>query len=287
MNDPLQADSVSLADSWLPSKRQFGVALEPEVIRVCGYALFIGLVGGLAAQALLEMIYFCTNLFFYGRFSFAITNPDHNHLGLWVVMIPPIGGLVVGIMVNYLEPTLKGHGTPEAMEAVLFGHSRMKLRVAILKPIATALAIGTGGPFGAEGPIIQTGAAFGSLFAQAIGLTPYYRRVLLAAGAAAGMAATFTAPLAGILVAVELLLFEFRARSFIPVAFTATVATGVRIYFVGSAPLFPTPEFQLAHMNELWLFGLMGILMGLVAIAMIRIWHGWRIFSSAFPSSVL
>jgi H+/Cl- antiporter ClcA len=160
-------------------------------------------------------------------------------------------------MVYYWEPTLKGHGIPEAMEAVLFSHSRIRLRVAFLKPLASALAIGTGGPFGAEGPIIQTGAAFGSFFGQRIGLSPYYRRVLLAAGAAAGMAATFTAPLAGILVAVELLLFEFRARSFIPVSLASAVATGVRIYFVGWAPLFPMPAYSLTGWNELWLFALM------------------------------
>lgn len=251
-------------------KSQFGVALEPEVIKICCYALLVGLIGGLVAEGLLELIYLFTNLFFYGKVSFAITNPAYNHLGWWVILIPPIGGLLVGIMVHYWEPTLKGHGIPEAMEAVLFGHSRMRVRVALLKPLATALAIGTGGPFGAEGPIIQTGAAFGSLFGQAVGLTPYYRRVLLASGAAAGMAATFTAPLAGILVAIELLLFELRARSFIPVALAAAVATGVRIHFVGWAPLFPTPAFKLTSMNELWLFGLMGILMGAVGLAMIR-----------------
>ncbi len=257
-------------DSKPQKKSQFGVALEPEVIKICGYALLIGFIGGLVAQGLLELIYLFTNLFFYGKASFAITNPAYNHLGLWVILIPPIGGLLVGIMVHFWEPTLKGHGIPEAMEAVLFGHSRMRIRVALLKPLATALAIGTGGPFGAEGPIIQTGAAFGSLFGQAVGLTPYYRRVLLAAGAAAGMAATFTAPLAGILVAIELLLFELRARSFIPVALAAAVATGVRIHFVGWAPLFPTPAYKLTSMNELWLFGLMGILMGAVGLAMIR-----------------
>jgi len=251
-------------------KIQFGVALEPEVVKICCYAVLVGFIGGLVAEGLLELIYLFTNVFFYGRFSFAITNPAYNHLGLWVILIPPIGGLVVGIMVHYWEPTLKGHGIPEAMEAVLFGQSRMRIRVALLKPLATAFAIGTGGPFGAEGPIIQTGAAFGSLFGQALGLTPYYRRVLLASGAAAGMAATFTAPLAGILVAIELLLFEFRARSFIPVSLAAAVATGVRIYFVGWAPLFPTPAFRLTSMNELWLFALMGVLMGIIGIAMIR-----------------
>ena len=224
--------------SILPKKGSFGIALEPEVIKVSGYALIVGLIGGLVAEGLLELIYLFTNLCFYGKFSFAATSPAHNHLGLWVILVPIIGGLLVGVMVYYWEPTLKGHGIPEAMEAVLFSHSRMRLRVAFLKPLATAVAIGTGGPFGAEGPIIQTGAAFGSLFGQAVGLTPYYRRVLLAAGAAAGMAATFTAPLAGILVAVELLLFEFRARSFIPVALASAIATGVRIHFAGSATPF-------------------------------------------------
>jgi CIC family chloride channel protein len=257
-------------ESQSNKKGQFGVALEPEVVRICLYSLVVGLVAGVVAQGLLELIAFFTNLCFYGKFSFAVTNPAHNHLGLWVILIPPVGGLIVGLMIYFWEPTLKGHGIPEAMESVLFGHSRMRIRVAILKPLATAFAIGTGGPFGAEGPIIQTGAALGSLFGQAIGLTPYYRRVLLASGAAAGMAATFTAPLAGILVAVELLLFELRARSFIPVALAAAVATGVRIHFAGWAPLFPTPAFKLTGMKELWLFALLGLFMGVVGIAMIR-----------------
>lgn len=251
-------------------KGQFGVALEPEVLKICGYALIVGFVSGLVAEVLLELIALFTNLFFFGRLSFESVNPAGNHLGLWVVLIPPIGGLLVGIMIYFFEPTLKGHGIPEAMEAVLFGHSRMRLRVAVLKPLATAFAIGTGGPFGAEGPIIQTGAALGSLFGQALGLTPYYRRVLLASGAAAGMAATFTAPLAGILVAIELLLFELRARSFIPVALAAAVATGVRIHFAGWSPLFPTPAYKLTGMNELWLFAALGMLTGLVGVAMIR-----------------
>ena len=260
-----------LQSSKLPKPGNFGIALEPEVIKISAYALIIGVVGGLVAEGLLQLIYFFTNLCFYGRLSFVPVSPVNHHLGIWVIAIPVVGALVVGLMIYYWEPTLKGHGIPEAMEAVLFSHSRMRLRVAFLKPLATALAIGTGGPFGAEGPIIQTGAAFGSLFGQAIGLTPYYRRVLLASGAAAGMAATFTAPLAGILVAVELLLFEFRARSFIPVALAASIATGVRIHFAGWAPLFPTPAFKMTGMSELWLFGLMGILMGAVGIAMIRV----------------
>lgn len=259
-----------MQSSRLPKKGNFGIALEPEVIKISAYALLVGIIGGFVAEGLLQLIYLFTNLCFYGRFSFVVTSPVNHRLGVWVIAIPVIGALIVGLMIYYWEPTLKGHGIPEAMEAVLFSHSRMRLRVAFLKPLATALAIGTGGPFGAEGPIIQTGAAFGSLFGQALGLTPYYRRVLLASGAAAGMAATFTAPLAGILVAVELLLFEFRARSFIPVALAASVATGVRIHFAGWAPLFPTPPFKMTGMSELWLFALMGILMGAVGLAMIR-----------------
>jgi CIC family chloride channel protein len=262
---------VSIPESQSNKKGQFGVALEPETVKICGYALLVGFVSGLVAQGLLELIYFFTNIFFFGKFSFHVSNPAYSHLGAWVILIPSIGGLVVGCMIHYWEPTLKGHGIPEAMDAVLFRHSRMRIRVAILKPLATALAIGTGGPFGAEGPIIQTGAALGSLFGQAVGLTPYYRRVLLASGAAAGMAATFTAPLAGILVAIELLLFELRARSFIPVALAAAVATGVRIHFAGWAPLFPTPAFKITGMNELWLFALMGIFMGFVGVTMIRV----------------
>jgi H+/Cl- antiporter ClcA len=261
--------SNSSSDSrWF---REYGKALDPAVLKTSAFAILVGFIGGLVAQGLLELIYLFTNLFFYGKWSFAITSPVHNHLGAWVILIPPVGGLLVGIMIYFWEPTLKGHGIPEAMEAVLIGKSKIRMRVGILKPLATAFAIGTGGPFGAEGPIIQTGAAFGSIFAQLTGLTPYQRRVLLAAGAAAGMAATFVAPFAGILVAIELLLFEFRARSFIPVAISSAVATAVAVHFRGWAPLFPTPAFSLVSMQELWLFALMGMLMGLIGIAMIRV----------------
>ena len=251
--------------------REYGKALDPSVLKTSAFAALVGFIGGLVAQGLLELIYLFTNIFFYGKWSFAVSFPVHHHLGAWVILIPPLGGLLVGIMIHYWEPTLKGHGIPESMEAVLIGKSMVRTRVAILKPLATAFAIGTGGPFGAEGPIIQTGAAFGSIFAQLTNLTPYQRRVLLAAGAAAGMAATFVAPFAGILVAIELLLFEFRARSFIPVAISSTVATAVAVHFRGWAPLFPTPAFSLVSMQELWLFALMGILMGVIGICMIRV----------------
>lgn len=250
--------------------RDFGIALNPEVLILAPYAILVGVVTGLVAQGLLSLISLLTNLFFYDRWSWAATSPAHHHLGLRVMLIPPLGGLVVGLMIHFWEPTLKGHGIPEAMEAVLVGKSRVRTRVAFLKPIATAFAIGTGGPFGAEGPIIQTGAAFGSLFGQLVRLTPYQRRVLLAAGAAGGMAATFLSPLAGVLVAIELLLFEFRARSFIPVAISSAAATSVAVMFRGWAPLFPTPAFSLTSLWELWLFALLGVLMGLLGLVMIR-----------------
>jgi H+/Cl- antiporter ClcA/predicted transcriptional regulator len=266
-----------------PWFKEFGKALAPQVLLTSAFALVVGLIAGLVAQALLELIYLFTNLFFYGKLSFAVTYPVHHHLGMWVILIPPIGGLLVGIMVHFWEPTLKGHGIPESMEAVLIGKSMVRMRVAILKPLATAFAIGTGGPFGAEGPIIQTGAAFGSIFAQVTHLTPYQRRVLLASGAAAGMAATFVAPLAGILVAIELLLFEFRARSFIPVALASVIATAVAVHFRGWAPLFPTPAFSLVSMQELWLFALMGIVMGLIGVAMIRVLFFLEDFFDRFP----
>ncbi|PYV30947.1 MAG: hypothetical protein DMG22_18580 [Acidobacteria bacterium] len=251
--------------------REYGRSLDPEVLVTSAYALLVGLAAGLVAQGLLELIYLFTNIFFFGKWSFVGSYPVGHHLGAWVILIPPIGGLLVGLMIHFWEPTLKGHGIPEAMEAVLVGRSRVRTRVGILKPLATAFAIGTGGPFGAEGPIIQTGAAFGSILGQWVRLTPYQRRVLLAAGAAAGMAATFAAPFAGVLVAIELLLFEFRARSFIPVALSSAVATAVRVYFVGWAPLFPTPAYTLSSLAELWLFAALGILMGLIGIGMIRV----------------
>jgi len=279
-NAPVKSQSTPPTSRWF---REFGVALDLAVLKISAYAVAVGFVAGLVAQALLELIYLFTNIFFYGKWSFAVTYPVHHHLGAWVILVPPIGGLLVGIMIHYWEPTLKGHGIPEAMEAVLVGKSRVRMRVGFLKPLATAFAIGTGGPFGAEGPIIQTGAAFGSILAQFTKLTPYQRRVLLASGAAAGMAATFLAPLAGILVAIELLLFEFRARSFIPVAFSSAAATAVAVHFRGWGPLFSTPAFSLVSTQELWLFALMGVIMGLVAVAMIRVLFWLEDLFDRFP----
>ncbi|MGH9392666.1 MAG: chloride channel protein, partial [Terriglobales bacterium] len=177
--------------------RHFGEALSPHTLAISAYAVLVGVASGYVALALLDLIYLLTGFFFHGRWQLAPWTPLNHSLGAWVILVPVIGGLLVGLMIHFWEPTLKGHGIPEAMQAVLIDKSIVRGRVAFLKPLATALAIGTGGPFGAEGPIIQTGAALGSLLGQRLKLVAYDRRVLLAAGAGGGMAATFLAPLAG------------------------------------------------------------------------------------------
>lgn len=250
---------------------QYGKAIKPRIALLTLYSMLVGLIAGLVAEGVLQLIYLFTNIFFAGRWSFKVVYPDDFHLGPWVILIPAIGGIVAGVIIHYWEPTLKGHGTPEAMESVLIGHSVLRLRVGILKPIVSALAIGTGGPFGAEGPIIQTGGVIGSIFGQLLRLSPYERRILLAGGAAAGLAATFLSPFAGVLLAIELLLFEFSARSFIPVAMATVVATAVAILFRGPGALFPAHVWALKHMGELWLFGLLGLIIGVISVILIRV----------------
>jgi H+/Cl- antiporter ClcA len=194
------------------------------------------LIAGGIAFLLYKLIGLLTNISFYGRFVADSTSARHNHLGLWVIPIPVIGGLIVGVMAKYGSSKIKGHGIPEAMEAVLFNRSRTQPRVAIRKPISAAIAIGTGGPFGAEGPIIQTGGAVGSLVGQVFHTTASVRKILLACGAAAGRSATFHTPIAGVILAIELLLFEFKARSFIPLVVASTLATAIHMQLLGAGP---------------------------------------------------
>ena len=207
----------------------------------------IGLIAGGIAFLLYKLIGLLTNISFYGRFAADFTSARHNHLGLWVIPIPVIGGIIVGVMAKYGSSKIKGHGIPEAMEAVLFNRSRIQPRVAILKPISAAIAIGTGGPFGAEGPIIQTGGAVGSLVGQLFHTTASERKVLLACGAAAGMSATFNTPIAGVILAIELLLFEFKARSFIPLVVASTLATAVHMQLLGAGPMFTVTRHGFRH----------------------------------------
>jgi chloride channel protein, CIC family len=191
------------------------------------------------ALALLKLIGLFTNVFFFQRWNTELISPTGNHLGLFVVLVPIVGGLIVGLMARYGSERIRGHGIPEAIEAILMNGSRVQPKVAFLKPLSAAISIGSGGPFGAEGPIIMTGGAFGSMIAQFFHLTSAERKTLLVAGAAGGMAATFAAPLASLLLAVELLLFEWKPRSLIPVGVAAVAATVVRRYLLGLGPLFP------------------------------------------------
>ncbi|RQS93473.1 chloride channel protein [Burkholderia seminalis] len=223
MNAPHKRD-------FAPNERLPGIAL---------LAAGIGLLSTLAAFVLSSLIHLFTNLFFFQQLSFTDRSPANNTLGAWVIVIPVIGGLIVGMMARFGSRKIRGHGIPEAIEAILFGKSRMSPKVAILKPLSSGVVIGSGGPFGAEGPIIMTGGALGSLVAQCVHVTAAERKTLLVAGAAAGMTAVFGTPVAAVLLAVELLLFEWRPRSFLPVALACAVAGFARAVCFGVDPLFP------------------------------------------------
>ncbi|OJA90060.1 chloride channel protein [Burkholderia ubonensis] len=220
-----------------PHKRDF--ATNDRLPRIALLAAVIGVLSTLAAFVLLSLIHLFTNLFFFLRFSFADHSPAGNALGAWAIAVPVIGGLIVGMMARFGSEKIRGHGIPEAIEAILFGKSRMSPKVAVLKPLSSGIVIGSGGPFGAEGPIIMTGGAIGSLIAQCVKVTAAERKTLLVAGAAAGMTAVFGTPVAAVLLAVELLLFEWRPRSFLPVALACAVAGFARAVFFGVEPLFP------------------------------------------------
>lgn len=220
-----------------PHKRDF--ASNARLPRIALLALAIGVLSTFAAFALLSLIHLFTNLFFFQRFSFAEHSPALNTLGPWAAAVPVAGGIVVGLIARFGSEKIRGHGIPEAIEAILFGKSRMSPKVAVLKPLASGIVIGSGGPFGAEGPIIMTGGAIGSLIAQFVKVTAAERKTLLVAGATAGMTAVFGTPVAAVLLAVELLLFEWRPRSFLPVALACAVAGFARAAFFGVGPLFP------------------------------------------------
>ena len=212
----------------------------PRVILLALFSVVIGIIGAFVALALLRLIGLFTNLFFFQRWDTSLISPAGNHLGIFEVLVPVVGALIIGIMARYGSERIRGHGIPEAIEAILISGSKIQPKVAILKPLSSAISIGSGGPFGAEGPIIMTGGAFGSMIAQFFHLTSAERKTLLVAGAAAGMSATFASPVAAVLLAVELLLFEWKPRSLIPVAIASATAAIVRRYIIGPGPLFPT-----------------------------------------------
>jgi H+/Cl- antiporter ClcA/CBS domain-containing protein len=233
---------------------------------ISALAAVIGLLAGGVAYVLYRLIGLFTNLFFFHRWDDQFTSARLNHLGPWVIVTPVIGGLIVGLMAKYGSSKIKGHGIPEAMEAVLINRSRIQPRVAILKPISAAIAIGTGGPFGAEGPIIQTGGALGSLVGQLLHTTASERKVLLACGAAAGMSATFNTPIAGVILAIELLLFEFKSRSFIPLVIASTLATAVHMQLLGAGPMFTVAHMDFSVPRALPFYLVLGALCGVAAV---------------------
>ncbi|HUJ98634.1 MAG TPA: chloride channel protein [Stellaceae bacterium] len=234
---------------------------DARVLFLVGLALVIGAAGAGAAAVLLWLIELITNVAYTGQLDGGLATPAGNHLGAFALFVPAAGGLIIGFMARFGSEKIRGHGIPEAIEAILIGGSRIQPKVALLKPISSAISIGTGGPFGAEGPIIMTGGALGSLIAQFFELSSAERKTLLVAGAAAGMSATFATPVAAVLIAVELLLFEWKPRSFIPVAAASTVAAALRPFLIGAGPLFPVT----AHLALPWWGLLACVASGIVA----------------------
>ncbi|HEX4118297.1 MAG TPA: chloride channel protein [Rhizomicrobium sp.] len=210
----------------------------PRMLQLAAMAAVTGTFGAFAAWVLLRLIAIITNLAYYHRFNTALM-PMPAHLPLYSVAIPVVGSIIIGLMARYGSEKIRGHGIPEAIEAILIGRSRIEPKVALLKPLSSAISIGTGGPFGAEGPIIMTGGALGSLFAQMFHLSAAERKTMLVAGAAAGMTAVFGTPIASVLLAVELLLFEWKPRSFIPVSVASAISFAWRSFLIGSGALFP------------------------------------------------
>src|SRR5580700_1952059 len=236
-------EALPLSPSLGPALRAAQVPLrmslvDARVLFISALSIALGFISAFVAKALVWLIGIITGISFFGKATPVLTAPVGNHLGWWVVAVPVVGGIIVGLMARYGSTGIRGHGIPEAMERVLLHQSRVPARLTFLKPLSAAIAIGTGGPFGAEGPIIATGGALGSLVGQVLSVTAAERKTLLAAGAAAGMAATFDRPVSAVLLAIELLLFEFRPRSFLPVALAATVAAGARFALHMQYPVF-------------------------------------------------
>ena len=248
------------------AKPSVPAAAKFRMLLVSFFAAAIGAVAGVIAFLLYNLIGLLTNLSFFHRWSFRFVSPKNTTLGLWIIVMPVAGALVVGFMARYGSSKIRGHGIPEAMEAVLISRSRIEPKVAILKPISAAIAIGTGGPFGAEGPIIQTGGSIGSLVGQAFHMTAAERKVLLASGAAAGMAATFNTPIAAVILAIELLLFEFKSRSFIPLVIASTIATAVHLELMGKGQMFKVTPMDFGGPGWLPWYLLLGLLCGLAAV---------------------
>ncbi|GAA5117706.1 chloride channel protein [Luteolibacter yonseiensis] len=237
-------------------------------------ACVVGLVVAFGGVGLLELIALITNVSYHGHFSSHHAVPGYATLGMWGMLVPVVGGLLIGLIARFGSPDVRGHGIPEAMQGVMMKQSRIPLRVAFLKPLASAISIGTGGPFGAEGPVIATGGAIGSLFGQWIPSSTVERKILLASGAAAGMTAAFGTPVAGVLLCIELLLFEFRSRSMIPVALAAGAAMAVRVCFGEAYPMLPLEVVNAPGPMLAGSSAMVGLISGLVAVGITHALHG-------------
>ncbi len=244
--------------------------VDGRVVYISFLSCLLGLVAAAIAKGLMCLIAIITSVAFFGKYSTVLRAPAENHLGWWVIGVCVAGGIVVGLMARFGSAGIRGHGIPEAMEQVLTKESRIPARLTFLKPLSAAVAIGTGGPFGAEGPIIATGGALGSVVGQVLTTTAAERKTLLAAGAAAGMAATFGSPVAAVLLAIELLLFEFRPRSFLPVALAATIAAGARFAMQMQYPVFELPAPNQPSLAALSVYLAVGAVVGVAAVGVTR-----------------
>jgi H+/Cl- antiporter ClcA len=272
-------EGIPVSPSMGPALLEAGVPphtslVDARVVLICALSVVLAVAAALVAQLLVYLIALVTNISFYGRVSLDAVDPSTARWGAFTILVPVIGGLIVGLMARYGSKAIRGHGIPEAMEQVLLNKSRIPARMTFLKPLSSAVAIGTGGPFGAEGPIIATGGAMGSLIGQVLHTTAAERKTLLAAGAAAGMAATFGSPVSAVLLAVELLLFEYRPRSIIPVALASATAAGARLLFHGAEPVFPMPDLTQPAGAALAIYILLGAVIGVASVLITRIVYG-------------
>lgn len=265
MKDESIAISPSLETEFDQPAAPSGSPVSIRVFFLSVQVVLNAIIIGFIARGLVALINLITNISFYGQFSFAEHGPAGNQLGAWVIAVPVLGGIIIGLMARTGSAAIRGHGIPEAMEQVLTNESRIKPIITWLKPLSAAISIGTGGPFGAEGPIIATGGAFGSLAGQIMRITPQERKVMLTAGATAGMAAIFGTPVAAVLLAIELLLFEFSPRSIIPVALACATGAAMHYLLFGSGPVFPMAEVPApGYRQMLWYVGL-GAIIGVLA----------------------
>lgn len=262
-------ESIPLSPTLTPIKGRDRIKISGKVDKRVLYlslqAILNAVIIGIIAKALIYLIDLITNIAFYGRFSFQAAGPAENHLGLFVIAVPVIGSLLVGLMARFGSKAIRGHGIPEAMEKIILDESRIPPLITLLKPLSAALSIGTGGPFGAEGPIIATGGAFGSFTGQVMHISPAERKIMLSAGACAGMSAIFGCPLAAVLLAVELLLFEFSARSIIPVALACITGAAMHLWLFGTGPVFAMGTIPVPPVGALGAYVVMGLLVGIIA----------------------